>query len=137
MRLWDSAVCCLIFVKPEPLEVEDEKIQLPVKRTILYLALFIFATTSGGIIFADSTLIERKVNRSDVKAFYVPATRLAGENGIPTLANMILMGKILKVLGQFDEESLKATMAKVIPPKHASMLDVNLKALKLGADYEE
>lgn len=36
-------VCCLIFVKPEPLEVEDEKIQLPVKRTILYLALFIFA----------------------------------------------------------------------------------------------
>ncbi len=36
-------VCCLIFVKPEPLEVEDEKIQLPIKRTILYLALFIFA----------------------------------------------------------------------------------------------
>ncbi len=90
-----------------------------------------------GLVFADSTLIERKVNRKDVTAYYVPATRLAGENGIPTLANMILMGKILKVLGQFDEEALKATMAKVIPPKHANMLDVNLKALKLGADYEE
>ena len=91
----------------------------------------------GGIVFADSTLIERKVNRDDITAYYVPATRLAGENGIPTLANMILMGKILKVLGEYDEESLKATLTKVIPPKHADMLDVNLKALKLGADYEE
>ena len=92
---------------------------------------------SGGLVFADSTLIERKVNRDDITAYYVPATRLAGENGIPTLANMILMGKILKVLGQYDEESLKATMAKVIPPKKADMLEINLKALKLGADYEE
>ncbi|MBE6769926.1 MAG: 2-oxoacid:ferredoxin oxidoreductase subunit gamma [Ruminococcaceae bacterium] len=91
----------------------------------------------GGIVFADSTLIERKVNRDDITAYYVPATRLAGENGIPTLANMILMGKILKVLGEYDEESLKATMSKVIPAKRADMLDVNLKALKLGANYEE
>ncbi len=33
-------VCCLIFVKPEPLEVADEKVCLPVKRTLLYLGLF-------------------------------------------------------------------------------------------------
>lgn len=33
-------VCCLVFVKPEPLNVADEKVELPVGRTILYLALF-------------------------------------------------------------------------------------------------
>ncbi len=33
-------VCCLIFVKPEPLEVKDTPVKLPVKRTVLYLALF-------------------------------------------------------------------------------------------------
>ena len=33
-------VCCLIFVKPEPLAVTDEKVSLPVGRTVLYLALF-------------------------------------------------------------------------------------------------
>ena len=32
--------CCLIFVKAEPLEVKDAQVKLPVKRTILYLALF-------------------------------------------------------------------------------------------------
>lgn len=33
-------VCCLIFVKPEPLAVTDEKVSLPVGRTVLYLSLF-------------------------------------------------------------------------------------------------
>lgn len=33
-------VCCFIFVKPEPLQLEDEKINLDPKRTVLYLALF-------------------------------------------------------------------------------------------------
>ena len=33
-------LCCIVFVKPEPLQVEDEKVSLPVGRTALYLALF-------------------------------------------------------------------------------------------------
>ena len=33
-------VCCLVFVKPEPLAVTDEKVSLPVGRTVLYLGLF-------------------------------------------------------------------------------------------------
>jgi len=36
-------VCCLIFVKPEPLEVPDEVIAMPPVRTALYLALFALA----------------------------------------------------------------------------------------------
>ncbi len=33
-------ICCIIFVKPEPLSLSDEKIVLDPKRTMLYLALF-------------------------------------------------------------------------------------------------
>ena len=36
-------VCCLVFVKPEPLALADERIQLNPKRTALYLALFALA----------------------------------------------------------------------------------------------
>lgn len=94
------------------------------------------AVVSGGVIFADSTLIERKVNRDDVTVYYIPATRLASENGTPTLANMIIIGKVLKVLGDFDETAVRAALGKVISAKHADMLEVNLKAMQLGADYE-
>lgn len=33
-------LCCIIFVKPEPLFVEDDPVHLPKARTALYLALF-------------------------------------------------------------------------------------------------
>jgi 2-oxoglutarate ferredoxin oxidoreductase subunit gamma len=94
------------------------------------------AVKKGGIIFADSTLIERKANRDDVTVYYIPATRLASENGMPTLANMIIIGKILKVLDDFNEDSVRAALGKVISAKHADMLEVNLKAMQIGADYE-
>ena len=93
------------------------------------------SVVSGGIILADSTLIERKVLRDDVTVYYIPATRLASENGFPTLANMILMGKLLEVLGGFNADDVKATLSKVISAKRADMLETNLKALKLGADF--
>lgn len=90
----------------------------------------------GGIIFVDSTLIERKVERDDVTVYYVPATKMASDNGTPTLSNIILMGKILNVLGDFDEASVRAALGKVISARHADMLEVNLKAMQLGADFE-
>ncbi len=89
---------------------------------------------SGGVIFVDSVLIERKVKRDDVKVFYIPATKLASDNNMPTLANMIIVGKILKELGGYNEEGVKAALAKVISAKRADMLEVNLKAMQIGAE---
>lgn len=36
-------VCCIVFVKPEPLRVEGEMAKLPPARTVLYLCLFVLA----------------------------------------------------------------------------------------------
>ena len=36
-------LCCIIFVKPEPLEIKDEKIVLPTGRVVAYLLLFALA----------------------------------------------------------------------------------------------
>ena len=91
---------------------------------------------SGGIIFMDSSLIERKVEREDVTVYAVPATRLASDNGFPTLANMVLIGKILQVLEDFGEASVSAALGKVISAKHADMLEVNRRAMQLGAAYQ-
>ena len=94
------------------------------------------AVQSGGMIFVDSSLIERKVTRTDVKTFYIPATRMAAEGGITTLANMIITGKILTELGQFNDADVEAALHKVVSAKHPEMYDVNLKALQLGRDFE-
>ena len=92
----------------------------------------------GGTIYVDSTLIERKVMRNDVKVVYIPSTKLASDNKTPTLANMIIMGKVLSEEGQFeDEENVTNALKKVISAKRADMLEVNLNVMRLGRDYTE
>ena len=125
---------CSVIVSDEP--VGSPIVTTPdvlVAMNLPSLDRFESKVVPGGIIFLDSSLIERKVERTDVTAFYIPATRLAGENGFPTLANMIIVGKILKELGEYNDEGLKAALAKVISAKHADMMEVNRKAIDLGA----
>ena len=90
----------------------------------------------GGTIFVDSTLIGRKVERTAVNVVYIPATGLASENNMSSLANMILMGSILKHLNQFDADGITAALKKVVSARHQEMFDFNLKALEIGRDYE-
>ena len=90
----------------------------------------------GGKVFVDSSLVSRKLERSDVDVYYIPATKMAGDMGIPTLANMILTGKILEEMGEFDMDDVQAALKKVVSAKHPEMFDLNLKALQIGRDFK-
>jgi len=89
----------------------------------------------GGKIYLDSGLIDRKVQRDDVTVCYIPATKLASQNKIDGLANMIMVGKVLQDNGEFTDESVKAALGKCISARHADMLASNIKALEIGRDY--
>ena len=91
---------------------------------------------AGGTIFVDSSLIERKVTRDDVNVYYVPATKMAGEIEAPTLATMILMGKLLEVFGEYSEEEVRKALGKCVSARHADLLELNLKAMELGRDFK-
>lgn len=93
------------------------------------------ATVSGGKIFVESTLIDRKVERDDVDAFYIPATKMASEIGAPTLANMVMLGKVIKETGAVNFEDIEEGLKKVIPARKADMLQINLKAIEAGYNF--
>lgn len=95
------------------------------------------ATVKGGKIFVDSTLISKKVARADVDAFYIPATKIAQELGIPTLANMVIVGKMIKETGIVTFESACEAMKKVVSARHQDLLEANIKALNAGFNYAE
>ena len=89
----------------------------------------------GGKIFVDSTLISRKVEREDVEVFYIPATKMASDMGMPTLANMILLGAIVKATGCITDAGMLAGLNKILPAKKANLLDANLKCIQAGKDF--
>ena len=128
---------CSVIISDEPVGSPIvSKPDVLVAMNLPSLDKFEPTVAPGGIIFADSSLIERKVTRDDVTVYYIPATKMAGDNGMATLANMIIMGKLLHVLGEYNEESVIATLKKVISAKRADMLETNRRAMQLGADYE-
>ena len=93
------------------------------------------AVIKGGKVFVDSTLILRKVKRDDVETFYIPATKMATDMGIAKLANMIMVGKLIKETNMFTWDQLKDAITKLVPASKQSMLETNLKALETGYNY--
>ena len=90
------------------------------------------AVLPGGKIFVDSTLISAKVSRSDVEAFYIPATQMANENGMKGLSNMIMLGKFIKESSICEENLIEKTLKKVVPPKKADLIEKNMQAIQMG-----
>ena len=95
------------------------------------------ATVKGGKIFVDSALIGRKVQRTDVEAYYIPATKLASDEGLTGLANMILLGFVIKHTNVIPFENIERALAKVVPASKQHLIESNRKALELGYNYAE
>lgn len=100
------------------------------------LEKFINDVKPGGIVVIDSTLINVKVERDDVKTIYVPATGLADEKGLSGLANMIILGSLLQETNFAKYDSVVAGLKKCVPARKANLIDSNLKAIEIGMNYK-
>ncbi len=96
---------------------------------------FADAVKPGGVIIADSTMVDVKTDRTDVSAYYIPATQIAQENGLAGGANIVLLGKLFKETKIVTPETFKKAIEKVVPAKKAALAANNLKAVQLGIDY--
>ena len=99
------------------------------------LQKFVDTVAPGGTIILDSTLIDMKVEREDVTVYYIPATQMAKDAGFATLANMILMGKVIKETKAVRFDNNLETLQSFIPAKKAKLIDINCQALQAGYDF--
>lgn len=89
-----------------------------------------------GILFCDSTLVEKKSEREDIRCVYIPATALANDNGLSGFANVIILGSILKETGIFEFESFMDFLISSIPQTKSALVEKNKKALELGYNFK-
>ena len=100
------------------------------------LQKYVNSVVPGGQIYVDSSLIDAKVERNDVEVFYIPATQMAKDAGISTLANMIIVGHLLENHPELSFDGAEAVVEKLVPAKKAALKELNIKALSLGRDYK-
>ena len=65
----------------------------------------------------------------------IPATKLASDNALDGLANMIILGKAIKVTNVLTLDQIKNSLAQMVPAKKAELLEKNIKAIELGYNY--
>lgn len=99
------------------------------------LEKYINETEKGGYIIYDSSLISSKAERADVTIKGIPATKLASDNALDGLANMIIMGKVIKETGVLTLDQIKNSLAQMVPAKKAQLLENNIKAIELGFNF--
>ena len=99
------------------------------------LQKYVDTVAPGGQVYVDSALIDAKVERTDVQVFYIPATQMAKEAGIASLANMIIVGHLLQNNPELSFDGTEAVVSKLVPPKKAALIELNMKALQMGKDF--
>jgi 2-oxoglutarate ferredoxin oxidoreductase subunit gamma len=123
--------------------VSDDEISSPVVNqpdvvvamNIASLDKFEPRVRPGGIIFVNSSLIDKKVSRTDVEEVRVQANDLAEELGSSRAANMVMLGAVLKKTGAVKLDATVKCLDKVLSERAMALLDVNKKALAKG--FEE
>lgn len=90
----------------------------------------------GGCMIANSTLVKEAKTRSDVKYVFAPMTKLADDLGNVKMTNILALGILAKTSGLVDVKTLENALDTVIPPHRKNLLPLNLKALKIGYEYD-
>ena len=101
------------------------------------LQKYVDTVVPGGQIYLDSSLIDAKVARTDVQVFYIPATQMAKDAGIASLANMSIVGHLLENNPELSFVGTDAVVAKLVPPQKEALVALNMKALNLGKEYNK
>lgn len=87
----------------------------------------------GGLLLINSSLIDQKAKRDDIKVYYVPANDIADELGTGKIANIVMLGAYLKASGAAKEESIMEIITEIFSGKKASVIPLNKEALIRGA----
>ena len=99
------------------------------------LEKYYYETEPNGYAIYDSSLINKQADRKDITTVGIPATKLASDNGLDGLANMIMLGKVLKETNVLTLDQIKNCLAQMVPAKKVALLENNIKAIELGYNY--
>ncbi|MDD5085329.1 MAG: 2-oxoacid:acceptor oxidoreductase family protein [Candidatus Omnitrophica bacterium] len=91
----------------------------------------------GGIMIVNSSLVDSRATRSDIRSYYVPANRIASEIGDVRGANMVALGAYLKARPFLKIEKIVEALRDILPSYHHKYIPLNEKALSEGARLVE
>ncbi len=82
----------------------------------------------GGTIIVNTSIITQTPSRTDINILSVPANDIAIELGNAKIANMVLLGALVRATHVVSEQTIELVMQKQFTGKKAKLIDLNKTA---------
>ena len=86
----------------------------------------------GGVLVINSSIIDRKAERDDIKVVYCDAKRIAEEIKNPKGANVAILGSLMAAEPIVSDELMAEAIRIELGERKAKFLPGNMKALEAG-----
>ena len=86
----------------------------------------------GGVLFVNASLVNKRVSRPDIHGIYVNATGIALEQGDGRMANMVILGAVMKQTKMVSFAAIEKAMDKTFSAKLHKLIPKNLQVMQLG-----
>src|SRR5665647_995048 len=90
---------------------------------------------AGGLLCANSSLVDTDSARSDIEILAIPAGELAEQAGSIKVANMVLLGALLRASNMISYETMLENLEAILGAGKSKLIKVNREALSLGYNY--
>ena len=91
----------------------------------------------GGVLIANASLINRDIERVDLRGVMIPANEIAEELGNKRMTNMVMLGALLDQLPVLTIAMLEQALVDHLPERHRQLLKLNYLALQNGAEFAQ
>ncbi|MCJ7717390.1 MAG: 2-oxoacid:acceptor oxidoreductase family protein [Anaerolineales bacterium] len=89
----------------------------------------------GGVLVANSSLVNREIERKDILSILIPANDIAEKIGMSRLANMIMIGSMIALKPILPLDAVKKALEEHIPERHKKTLPMNFTAMDEGFEF--
>ena len=103
----------------------------------LSLARFEPQVLPGGHIIINCSMIDDKIKRDDINAYYIPADSIAEEEGNPRGANMVMLGAFLALTDIISIDSVCKVIDMSFTGSKAKYAESNRRLIRRGYDLIE
>ncbi len=90
----------------------------------------------GGLLIVNTSLVNSKPTRKDIKVLNVPCNEVAGELGNAKVMNMVAMGAFAAATGAMSLDAIVKALPVVYKKLKPQVIELNVKALKRGAEFK-
>jgi 2-oxoglutarate ferredoxin oxidoreductase subunit gamma len=88
----------------------------------------------AGNLFLNTSLVQERPTRTDITRIEIKANQIAEDLGDIRIANMVMLGAYLEKTGVVALESVLTALKQVLPARRHSLISLNERALRCGAE---